>query len=110
MMNVLPKQFVELEALSDWAGASEKERVERRRASSPEELKSFYDVMKPQLEAVLKYLDDFPLDDMAATEEKLLHLTLMMVEVAFAVEKYDAVGVVPLAIAPQQFKPILDTK
>jgi hypothetical protein len=33
-----------------------------------------------------------------------------MVEVAFAVEKYDAVGVVPLAISPQQFKPILDTK
>ena len=35
MMNILPKQFVELEQLSDWAGASEKERVERRRASSP---------------------------------------------------------------------------
>jgi hypothetical protein len=110
MMSVLPKQFAELETLSDWAGSSEEERVERRRTSNPEELKSFYDIMKPHLEAALKYLDGFPLDDMPATEEKLLHLTLMMVEVAFAVEKYDAVGVVPLAISPQQFKPILDTK
>lgn len=110
MMNVLPKQFAELETLSDWAGSSEEERVERRRASSPEELKSFYDFMKPQLEAVLKYLDAFPLNDMPAPEEKLLHLALMMVEVAFAVEKYDAVGIVPLGIPPQQFGPIVDTK
>ncbi len=106
MMNTLPKQFAELEILSDWAGASEQERVERRRSSSPEELRSFYDLMKPQLEAALKYLDDFPLDDMPAPEEKLLHLTLTMVEVAFAVEKYDAVGVVPLGIPPQQFGPV----
>jgi hypothetical protein len=109
-MNVLPTKFAELETLSDWAGSSEEERVERRRNSSPEELKSFYGLMKPQLEAVLKYLDDFPLDDMPAAEEKLLHLALMMVEVAVAVEKYDAVGVVPLAIPPQQFKPIYDAK
>ena len=38
MMSVLPKQFAELETLSDWAGSSEEERVERRRTSSPEEL------------------------------------------------------------------------
>ncbi len=110
MMSVLPKQFAELEPLSDWAGSSEEERVERRRASSPEELTSFYDLMKPQLEAALKHLDDFPLDDMPAPEEKLLHLTLTMVEVAFAVEKYNAIGVVPLGIPPQQFGPIVDTK
>jgi hypothetical protein len=110
MMNVLPKQFAELEPLSHWAGSSEAERVERRRASSPEELKSFYDIMKPQVVPVLKYLDEFPLNDMPAAEEKLLHLTLMMAEVAFAVEKYDAVGVVPLGIAPEQLTPIHDTK
>ena len=109
-MSVLPKNFAELETLSDWAGSSEKERVERRRQSSPEELKSFYDTMKPHLEAALKYLDGFPLDGMPAAEEKLLHLTLMMAEVAFAVEKYDAVGIVPFAIPAEQFRPITDTK
>ena len=109
MMNVLPKKFAELETLSDWAGSSETERVERRRTSSPEELRSFYDIMKPQIEPALKYLDEFPLADMPAAEKKLLHLTLMMVEVAVAVEKYDAVGVVPLAIAPEQFKLVNDT-
>ena len=108
-MNVLPKQFAELESISDWAGSSEKIRVERRRASSPEELRSFYELMKPQLEAALNYLDDFPLVDMPEAEEKLLHLCLMMAEVAFAVEKYDAVGVVPLAIPAAQLVPIHDT-
>ena len=109
-MNVLPKQFADLETLSDWAGSSEEERVERRRTSSPEELKLFYKLMKPQLEAALKHLDEFPLDDMPAPEEKLLHLTLMMVEVAVAVEKYDAEGIVPFGIPPHQFKPIYANK
>ena len=109
-MSVFPERFSELEPLSDWAGASESVRVERRRTSSPEELKSFYDIMKPQLETILSYLDGFPLRDMPPAEEKLLHLTLMMVEVAVAVEKYDAIGVVPLAIPPQQFEPIDNSK
>jgi hypothetical protein len=109
-MSVLPEQFAELEPLSDWAGASESIRVERRRTSSPEELTSFYNIMKPQLETILEHLDGFPLHDMPAAEEKLLHLALMMVEVAVAVEKFDAVGVVPLAIPPEQFKPINNSK
>ena len=108
-MGVLPEQFAELERLSDWAGRNETERVARRRSASAEQLRSFYDLMKPQLEAVLMHLDNFTLDDMPAAETKLLYLTLMMVEVAVAVEKYDAVGSVPFAIAPQQFAPVLET-
>ena len=109
-MSVFPEQFSDLEPLSDWAGASESVRVERRRASSPEELKSFYDLMKPRLETVLEYLDGFALDNMPPAEQNLLHLALMMVEVAVAVEKFDAVGIVPLAIPPQQFAPIDTSK
>lgn len=105
-MGIFPEQFAELEPLSDWAGASESVRVQRRRSASSEELQSFYNIMKPQLEAILEYLDGFPLHDMPPPQKHLLHLTLMMVEVAVAVEKYDAVGVVPLAIPPQQFRPI----
>ena len=103
---MFPEQFADLETFSDWAGASESIRVERRRSASPAELTSFYNLVKPRLETILQYLDGFPLHDMPPAEEKLLHLALMMVEVAVAVEKFDAIGVVPLAIPPSQFKPI----
>ncbi|MGR8948961.1 MAG: hypothetical protein ACU84Q_13015 [Gammaproteobacteria bacterium] len=109
-MSVFPDQFSDLEPLSDWAGFNESIRVERRRGATPEELKSFYNTVKPRLETILEYLDGFPLHNMPAAEEKLLHLALMMVEVAVAVEKFDAVGVVPLAIPPQQFKPVDNSK
>lgn len=107
-MSIFPEQFADLETFSDWAGATESIRVERRRSASPAELTSFYELVKPRLEAILQYLDGFPLNAMPPAEEKLLHLALMMVEVAVAVEKFDAVGVVPLAIPPAQFKPITE--
>ena len=109
-MNVFPPKFSELEQLSDWAHAEELERAARRRTSSPDELRFFYDILKPHLEEVLDYLDGFPLKAMPAAEQKLLHLSLMMVEVAVAVEKFDGIGVVPFAIPPEQFKPIVNEK
>ena len=109
-MNVFPEQYSELEKFSEWAHATELERAARRRASTPEELNAFYDMVKPHLESMLDYLDGFSLNDMPAAEEKLLNLILMMVEVAVAVEKFDGVGVVPLAIPPKQFKTIVTYK
>ena len=109
-MNVLPEQYSELEVFSEWAHATELERAARRRESTPEELNAFYDAVKPHLESILDYLDGFSLNDMPTTEEKLLRLALVMVEVAVAVEKFDGVGVVPFAIPPEQFKPIITSK
>lgn len=107
-MSNLPEKFSALESLAGWAHRSEAKRVQQRRDASADELRSFYDTMKPQLEQVLDHLDTFTMEDMPNAEQNLFYLTLMMAEVAFAVEKYDADGVVPLAISPEQFAPIHD--
>lgn len=103
-----PEAFAELDELADWALPTERARVARRRGASRDELQHFYDLVKPDLERILAHLDTFPLDAMPPAEQQLLDLTLMMAEVAFAVEKYHGDGVVPLAIAPEQFVPIHD--
>ena len=103
-----PADFAMLEALADWAAPTERERLALRRGASAAELQHFYDLFKPELERALAHLDGFPLDALPDAEQRLLNLTLMMAEVAFAVEKYHGEGIVPLAIGPDQFVPMHD--
>ena len=48
----------------------------------------FYDALRPRLEACATYLDQFPVDDMPPDAQRLLWLTLSLMEVANAVELY----------------------
>ena len=107
-MALLPENFADLEPLADWAEPTERGRCARRRAASPEALQGFYDTVKPRLEAVLDYLDGFPLGAMPEREQRLLNLALAMAEVTFAVEKYRGVGRVPLGISLEEFVPLHD--
>ena len=61
---LLPSEFADLEPYAaKWCLPNEPARYATRLSSTMDELQSFYDAMFPRGEAVLDYLDQFPLDD-----------------------------------------------
>ena len=85
---VLPQSFQDLEASSDWALATESERTAKRVSSPMPDIQAFYDTMLARMDACATYLDQFPLDHLPPDAERLLWLTLSLMEVANAVELY----------------------
>lgn len=107
-MSSFPEAFSDLEGLAEWALPTERTRVAKRCEASPEELRAFYGKMEPRLKDAVDYLEGFALADLEGPDQRLLWLTYSMAEVAFAVEKYGAVGRVPRAIAAARMVPIHD--
>ena len=91
---VLPELFRDLEPFAGWALASETERNRKRLASTMAEIRAFYDAILPRMEAVIGYLNQFPLEAMPADAQRLLHLTFSLAEVSTAVELFKQPGVV----------------
>jgi hypothetical protein len=83
---MLPAQFADLEAFAGWALPTERERYAKRIDSTMAELQAFYDAAFPRMEAVLAYLDQFPLDTFADDAQRLLFLYCALVTVSFPVE------------------------
>ncbi|SRR5216684_6305204 len=91
---LLPAQFSDLEPFAvDWSLATTTERQRKRLGSSMAEIKSFYDAMLARMDAIMTYLNQFPLDDMPQDARRLLYLALSLAEVAPAVECYGQPGV-----------------
>lgn len=87
----LPAQFAEFEDLLDtWRTSSQRERVEKRITSSPQELRAFYERLTPRLDEILSYLKDKKLAALSDQDKALLELTLSLSEVSIAVENYGA--------------------
>ena len=84
----LPESFVDLEPFMGWSLATEGERQRKRLASTMAEIQAFYDAILPRMDAVIAYLDQFPLDALPADAQCLLHLTLSLAEVSTAVELF----------------------
>ena len=62
---LLPSEFADLEPYAaKWCLPNEPARYAARLSSTMVEMQSFYDAMFPRGEAVLDYLDQFPLDTM----------------------------------------------
>ena len=85
---LLPPGFADLEPFVDWALAGETERLQKRLASSMEEILAFYSAMLDRTEEALEYLNGFPLDQLPEPEQRLLNMTLSLAEVWVAVELY----------------------
>ena len=85
---LLPPDFADLEQYADWSLGSESERLEKRLASSMEEIQAFYSAMLGRIEKALDYLNGFPLEQMPEPEQRLLNMTLSLAEVWVAVELY----------------------
>jgi hypothetical protein len=83
---LLPAEFADLEAFSDWCLPTETQRYAKRLASSMVEMQAFYDAVTAQAEEALSYCDKFPLDDLPEDVLNLMHLLYSMVMVSFPIE------------------------
>src|SRR5713101_6531803 len=93
--SLLPVQFSELEPFArEWAFATTTERNRKRLSSSMDEIKAFYDAMLTRIDAILTYLNQFPLDAMPQDARWLFDLALSLAEVAPAVECYGQPSVI----------------
>ena len=85
----LPDAFASLAPFTDkWVLASEKARREARMTSSMEEIKAFYNAMKPVLDDAIQHLNQFELEALPEAEQNLLWLCQSLVEVSVAVELF----------------------
>jgi len=85
---VLPEAFSDLEPFSQWALATESERIAARDSSTLEELQVFYEVMMARIPAIIGYVDKFPFDRLPDDARNLFNLALSAVEASIAVELY----------------------
>ena len=84
---LLPKEFSDLEALAKlWSLPTERDRYDRRLASSMDELQAFYDALVPRAKDAMAYLDQFPLDELPDDALNLLRLLYSLSTVSFAVD------------------------
>jgi hypothetical protein len=84
--NSLPAQFEDLNNFTIWALPTETERNRKRRTSTMAELQAFYDAILPRMDAIIAYLNQFPLDNMPADAQRLFYMALSLMEVSTAVE------------------------
>ncbi len=89
--NPLPQGFADLARfVSAWALPTETERSCKRRSSSMEELRTYYESLLPRMDAIIAHLNQFPLDALPEPEQRLLYLALSFMEVSPAVELFNA--------------------
>lgn len=86
MTGIFPADFATLEPFAMWALPTERERYDKRVASTMDELQEFYDAAFARFDDALTYLDELPLDDLPEEAERLLYLYLALVTVSFPVE------------------------
>ena len=103
----LPADFADLEPFLDWALATERERTGKRLASSMEDIQAFYDHMSVRVEAAMAYLNALPLDALPSEAERLLWLSLSLMEVANAVEMFQNPAVIN-GFDVKRFTPVED--
>lgn len=88
MQQTLPEGFEDLAAFLDWAQPTEVGRNERRWSATMEESQLFYDTMLKRAPDALDYLDQFALDALTPSQQRLLNLCLALAECAITVEMY----------------------
>ena len=104
MRSSLPEPFADLESLAaDWSLATQREREEKRLASTADDLKAVYDALLPRLDAMLEYLNASRLDALPADAQRLFFLTLSFAEIAPFVECYRGEPRVPDSFDESRF-------
>ncbi len=93
---LLPSQFTDLALLAEqWSLATQQERENRRRASTPAEIRAVYDTLLPRMDTILDYLNQYTLDNLPEEAKRLMYLTFALAEVAPYVECYHSIPQVP---------------
>lgn len=88
-MSLLPAPFADLEPFAAvWCLPTERERYDRRLASTMDELQAFYDAAFPRVEEAIAYCDGFPLDEMPGEVVHLMQLIYSLIVVSMPVEAW----------------------
>ncbi|NNL86826.1 MAG: hypothetical protein HKP27_14285 [Myxococcales bacterium] len=104
MSEKLPQGFEDLERfVPSWVFGTERERNAFRVAQPYETLQDFYDSTLPHMTRIAAALDVHPLDALPRDAANLLELALMAMEVAPAIEYYQAPDV-PNSVAYEKFE------
>lgn len=83
----LPAGFEDLHRFAaKWALPTERQRNAERLASSMEEIREFYDVMAPRMDAAVEHVNQFTMDAMPAPSRRLFDLAMAFMEISHAVE------------------------
>ena len=88
-MTHLPEGFRDLEAGIEWALPTERQRFQKRLASTQDALVQYHALMSPRMPAVMQYLARYELgDNLAPGTERLYHMALAYMEVSNSVERF----------------------
>ena len=101
----LPEGFSDLAPFIGWALERERQRTEKREASTMDEVRAFYDAVFPRMEEIVAHLDAFVLDALPEKEERLFLLTLSLVEVSNLVERYKRREAI-IAVSPLEYSSV----
>ena len=95
-MSKLPERYAELEKTwGEWIIETEPARAKLRLAKSDEELRAFYEALRPQMPALIKFIDQHPIDALPADVKNLWWLVSSYIGVAVALEIYGSVRAIP---------------
>lgn len=85
----LPPAFADLAPLTAWVLPTERERYDKRVASTMDELQAFYDALFPRLADAVDHLETVPYDDdMSEADINLLWMCCSLCTVSFPVEAW----------------------
>ncbi len=105
MSGILPENYQDLEPFAaDWCLDTQDARQRKRRASTPEELRSFYAAIMPRISDILEEVDRFPVGQIPTSHRPLFSLALSLTEVAPNVELYAGSPAVPHAFEESRMK------
>jgi hypothetical protein len=99
----LPAGFEALAPFLDWALPTADARQNKRRASSREELRAFYDAAFPLASAILAKADEYPLGTLPEDLRPIYNIALSLAEVAPHIELYRGDPGVPYAFEESRF-------
>lgn len=90
----LPPAFAHLAPFIAWDLATETARNRMRHASEMRDIIAFKDAMLADFDAIVEWLNTFPLNAMPPEAQTLMHMLLSLAEVAPAVESYHQPAVI----------------
>ena len=99
----LPAAFADLAPHLGWALSGADARQAKRRGSSRQDLRDFYDAVLPRLEAILAEVDRHPLGGLPESHRALYDIALSLAEVAPHIELYGGSPGVPYAFEESRF-------
>jgi len=85
---ILPLDFADLQPFVGWALATETERNRRRHEVGMTAIVAFKESFLPRVDAVVAYLDYYPLDAIAPEDMPLMYMLLSLAEIAPPIEFY----------------------